>query len=77
MQSGNKISETYQLSMAPLAAVMDVRANATRVNGLLARPNLTPRQVAMVKRFNQGLKALDEGKDPDAMRFNDDDDDDE
>jgi hypothetical protein len=74
MQSGNKVSETYQLSMKPLAAAMDVHAMAPRVSGLLARPNLSPRQEAMIKRFNQGLKAMDEGKDPDAMRFTDDDD---
>jgi predicted KAP-like P-loop ATPase len=74
MQSGNKVSETYQLSMKPLAAAMDVHAMAPRVSGLLERPNLSPRHEAMIKRFNQGLKAMDEGKDPDAMRFNDDDD---
>ena len=71
MQSGNKVSETYQLSMAPLAAAIDVEAIASRVNGLLARPNLTERQRAMVKRFNQGMKAIAEGKDPDGMRFDD------
>jgi predicted KAP-like P-loop ATPase len=74
MQSNNKISETYQLSMKPLSAVMDVHAMAPRVSELLQRPNLSPRHKAIIKRFNQGLKAMDEGKDPDAMRFNDDDD---
>lgn len=52
---------------------MDVHAMAPRVRGLLERPNLSPRHEAMIKRFNQGLKAMDEGKDPDTMRFNDDD----
>lgn len=72
MQSGNKVSETYQLSMKPLAAAMDVETIAPRVNGLLARPNLSRRQQATIKRFNQGLKALTEGKDPDNMHFTDD-----
>jgi predicted KAP-like P-loop ATPase len=75
MQSGNKVSETYQLSMKPLAVAVDVEAIAPRVSGLLARPSLSPRQQAMIKRFNQGLKALAEGKDPDSMRFTDHDDD--
>lgn len=73
MQSGNKVSETYQLSMKPLAAAMDVQTMAPRVSGLFEHPNLSPRHAAMIKRFSQGLKAIDEGKDPDAMRFNDDD----
>jgi hypothetical protein len=73
MQSGNKNSETYQLSMKPLTVVMDVHAMAPRVSGLLQRPNLSPRHKAMIKRFDQGLKTMDEGRDPDAMRFNDDD----
>lgn len=72
MQSGNKVSETYQLSMKPLAAAMDVQAIASRVNGLLSRPNLTERQRAIVKRFNQGMKAIAEGKDPDDIHFDDD-----
>ena len=61
--------------MNPLAVAVDVEAIAQRVSGLLARPSLSPRQQAMIKRFNQGLKALAEGKDPDSMRFPDDDDD--
>lgn len=73
MQSGNKVSETYQLFMTSLAAAMDVQAISQRVSGLLQKPNLSPRHKAMIKRFNQGLKAMDEGRDPDAMRFNDDD----
>ena len=73
MQSGNKVSETYQLSMKPLAAAMDLEALAPRVNGLLSRPNLTERQRAMVRRFNQGMKAIAQGKDPDGMHFDDDD----
>ena len=75
MQSGNKVSETYQLSINPLAVAVDVEAIAPRVRGLLARPSLSPRQQAMIKRFNQGLSALAEGKDPDNMRFTDHDDD--
>lgn len=73
MQSGNKVSETYQLSMKPLAAAMDVQVMAPRVSGLVARPNLSPRQQATVKRFKQGLKAMLEGKDPDNMHFTDED----
>lgn len=73
MQSGNKVSETYQLSMKPLAAAMDVQAMAPRVSGLVDRPNLSPRQQATVKRFKQWLKAMAEGKDPDNMHFTDDD----
>lgn len=73
MQSGNKVSETYQLSMKPLAAAMDLEALAPRVNGLLSRPNLTERQRATVRRFNQGMKAIAQGKDPDGMHFDDDD----
>lgn len=73
MSSGNKVSETYQLSMTPLAAAIDVQVIAPRVCGLLDRPNLSPRQQAMVKRFKQGLRAIAEGKDPDNMHFTDDD----
>lgn len=75
IHSGNKVSETYQLSMKPLAVAVDVEAIAPRLNGLLVRPSLSPRQQAMIKRFNQGLKALAEGKDPDGMKFTEDDDD--
>lgn len=75
IQSGNKVSETYRLSMKPLAVAVDVEAIAPQVNSLLARPSLSPRQQAMIKRFNQGLKALAEGKDPDSMKFTDHDDD--
>jgi len=73
MQSGNKVSETYQLSMKPLAAAMDVQVMAPRVSGLVDRPNLSPRQQATIKRFKQGLKAIAEGKDPDNMYITDDD----
>lgn len=75
MQSGNRVSETYQLSMKPLAVAVDVETIAPRVSGLLARPSLSPRQLAMLKHFNHGLKAMADGKDPDHMRFTDDDDD--
>lgn len=74
-QTGNKVTETYQLSIKPLDAAMDIQDLAPRVSGLVARPNLSPRQQATIKRFSQGLKALAEGKDPDDMRFFDDDDD--
>lgn len=73
MQSGNKVSETYQLSMKPLAAAMDVQVMSPRVSGLMDKTNLTPRQMATVKRFKQGLKAMAEGKDPDTMHFADED----
>ena len=73
-ESGGKISETYQLSMSPLDTAVSVHTIAERVNGLLARPNLTPREQATIKRFNQGLKAMADGKDPDSMHFSDHDD---
>ena len=76
LQSGKKVSETYQLSMKPLAAALDVQAIAPRLSGLLAKPNLSQRQKETIKRFRQGHKAMQEGKDPDNMHFTDDDDDD-
>ena len=69
MQSGNKVSETYKLSMKPLAAAMDVNAMAPRVIGLADRPNLSRRQLATIERFKQGLNAMAEGKDPDNVHL--------
>ena len=74
MESGGRVSETYQLSMAPLDLAVGVQAVADRVKGLASRSNLTPRQQAAIKRFNQGLRAILEGKDPDKMHFMDSDD---
>ncbi len=73
MQSGYRVSETYQLSMKSLAVAIDVQAVAPRVSGLVDRPNLPPRQQATIKRFEQGFKAMAEGKDPDEMHFIDND----
>lgn len=73
LQTGNKVSETYQLSMKPLAAAMDVQVMAPRISALVENANLSPRQQATIKRFKQGLEAMAEGKDPDNMRFSDDD----
>lgn len=73
-QQGNKVSETYQLSMSALSSAIDVQAMAPRISRLSNRPNLSPRQHATIKRFQQGLKAITEGKNPDDMHFTDDDD---
>lgn len=70
--SGRKIAETYQLSMKPLAAVMDVQEIEPRVRALLLRPGLSQRQQTVLKRFSQGVQAIAEGKDPDEQRFMED-----
>jgi hypothetical protein len=72
--SGRETTETYQLSMKPLAAAMDVEAMKPRVQALPSRANLTARQLAATKRFLQGLQAMARGDDPDALRFHDDED---
>lgn len=71
-QSGRETTETYQLSMKPLASVMDVQAMEPRIRAIQSRGDLTPRQRAATKRFIQGLQAMGEGKDPDGLRYDDD-----
>lgn len=73
-QSGRETTETYQLSMKALAAAMDVKAMEPRIRAIQLRVDLNVRQQAATKRFLQGLKALADGQDPDALHFLDDDD---
>ena len=73
MTSGRKVTETYQLSMRPLAAVMDVQQMESRVKALQLRPDLSPRQQTAIKGFSRGVQAIAEGKDPDQQRFRDGD----
>lgn len=73
--SGRETTETYQLSMKPLAAAIDVKAMEPRIRAIQSRADLSPRTRAATKRFLQGLDAMDKGQDPDQPRFNDDDDD--
>lgn len=70
--SGRETTETYKLSMKPLAAVMDVEVMEPRIRALQSRADLTARQRAATKRFLQGLQAIAAGNDPDAQRFGDD-----
>jgi len=70
-QTGNRMTETYQLAMKPLAAVMDLGAIESRIHSLQSRDNLTVRQRAAVDRFLMGLKRIGEGKDPDALYLED------
>lgn len=71
--SGRETMETYQLSMKPLAAAMDIQAMEPRIRALQSRADLTVRQRTAIKRYLQGLQALADGKDPDELRFHDDD----
>lgn len=73
MHSGRRTTETYRLSMTPLAAVMDVQAMEPRIQAIRSRSNLTVRQRAAADSFVRGLKLLAEGKDPDSAQFSDDD----
>jgi predicted KAP-like P-loop ATPase len=69
--SGRETTETYQLSMQPLAAVMDLQAMEPRVRAIQSRADLTVRQRTTMNRFLQGLRAIANGDDPDAPRFQD------
>jgi predicted KAP-like P-loop ATPase len=71
--SGRKSSETYQLSMKPLAAAIDVKAMEPRVKAIHLRADLSPRIRAATRRFLQGLVAMEKGQDPDQLHFDDDD----
>ena len=73
-QSGSETTETYQLSMKPLLAALDAQAMAPRIRAIQSRVDLTDRQRATIKRFFQGLEALADGQDPDALQFQDEDD---
>jgi predicted KAP-like P-loop ATPase len=72
--SGRQTTETYQLSLKPLAAIMDIQAMEPRIRAIQSGSDLTVRQRTATKRFLQGLQALAKGQDPDDLRFNDDDD---
>lgn len=74
-QSGRETTETYQLSMKPLTAIMDVQAMEPRIKSIQSRADLTPRVRAATKRFLQGLEAMAKGQDPDSLHFYDDDND--
>lgn len=73
--SGRETTETYQLSMKPLAVTMDIQAMESRIRALGSRDDLTVRQRTTTKRFLQGLQALVDGRDLEGLRFHDDDDD--
>ena len=73
MQQGRKITETYQLSIKPLGAVMDIQAMEPRLSAILLRPGLSRRQQTAINRFSRGVKAISEGKDPDDQKFLGDD----
>lgn len=73
--SGRVTTETYQLSMKPLAAAMDVKAMEPRIRTIQLQTDLTPRVRAATKRFLQSLDAMEKGQDPDQLRFHDDDED--
>lgn len=73
-QSGRETTETYQLSMKPLAAAMDIQAMEPRIRALQSRADLTMRHRTVTKRFLQGLQALGDGQDLEGLRFHDDDD---
>lgn len=73
-QSGRRTSETYQLSMKPLAAIMDLQAMEPRIRSLQSRADLTVRVRMATKRFLQGLEAMAKGQDPDQMHYHDDED---
>ncbi|MHA6896390.1 KAP family P-loop NTPase fold protein [Ralstonia pseudosolanacearum] len=70
-QSGSRTTETYQLSMKPLAAVMDLDAVEPRIRSLQSRGDLTARQLAATNRYLKSLQRIKEGKDPDGLYFED------
>ncbi|WP_431228162.1 KAP family P-loop NTPase fold protein [Burkholderia contaminans] len=73
-QSGNRTTETYQLSLEALAAVMDINLMEPRIRSLQSRGDLTVRQRAATSRYLKGLQRIKEGKDPDGFYFDDLDD---
>lgn len=72
-QSGRETTETYQLSIKPLTKAIDIQALEARVRAINSQGNLTVRHQVATKQFLQGLQAMAEGKDPDTMRFHEDD----
>lgn len=68
---GRETTETYQLSMKPLAYAMDVQAIEPRIRSLQSRADLTVRQREATSRFIQGLQRMAEGKDPDGQYYDD------
>lgn len=75
MHSGGKTRETYNLSMKPLAAAVDLQAVEPRLRAIATRSDLTKRQSETLQRLFRGLKAMSEGRDPDGMGAFDDDED--
>lgn len=71
--SSGGTTEIYQLSMKPLATTIDIDATAPRIRAIQSRTDLTARQRAAIRRFFEGMRALADGKDPDAQSFDDDD----
>ncbi|MBV8158779.1 MAG: hypothetical protein JO278_14025, partial [Dyella sp.] len=69
--SGNWTTETYQLAMKPLAALMDLDAMESRIRSLKSRDDLTVRQRAAINRYLKGLQRMREGKDPDGFYVED------
>jgi hypothetical protein len=70
-QSGNRMDETYQLSMKTLSTVMDLDATEQRVRSLQFLDGLSVRQRAAVSRYLKGLQRIKEGKDPDGFYLED------
>ena len=69
--SGNRTTETYQLYMTPVAAIMDVEKEQHRIKALQSRTNLTVRQKAALDRYLKGLQRMHDGKSPDANYLED------
>ncbi|WP_186059116.1 KAP family P-loop NTPase fold protein [Burkholderia gladioli] len=72
--SGTSSTEIYQLSLEPLAVLMDLDEMEPRIRSLQTRGDLTVRQRAATNRYLKGLQRIKEGKDPDGFYFDDFDD---
>lgn len=70
--SGRESTETYQISMKPLATAIDVKTIEPRIKAIHLREDLSPRIRTATKRFLQGLVAMEKGQDPDQLHFDDD-----
>lgn len=69
--SGRISTETYHLSMKPLALAMDLDAAEPRIRVLQLRDDLTTRQRASIDSYLKGLQRIHEGKNPDGVYFDD------
>jgi hypothetical protein len=74
VQSGNRVTETYYLSLKSLAITINLDEIEPRVRALQSRSNLTVRQSAAISRYLKGMQLIAEGKDPDGSHFEDFDD---